>query len=116
MKLKTDFEELYPNSEILNKYDDDDVVVNLKKLYFETNKKFILIIDEWDYIITNKKFSVEEHDNYIIFLRYLIKDRSYLAFVFMTGITAITKKLSQSSLKCFSEYTMINDKNYYKYF
>jgi len=59
MKLKTDFEELYPNSEILNKYDDDDVVVNLKKLYFETNKKFILIIDEWDYIITNKSFQLK---------------------------------------------------------
>ncbi|KAG4082966.1 hypothetical protein H8356DRAFT_1319132 [Neocallimastix lanati (nom. inval.)] len=112
-KLKIDIEELFPNSKVLKDYD-DDIVYNLKKLYLETDKKFILVIDEWDYIITNKKFTDKERYNYIDFLKYLIKDNSYLAFVYMTGITEITKYLY--SLNCFTEYTMINDKNYYKYF
>jgi hypothetical protein len=34
----------------------------------------------------------------------------------MTGITAIAKELSRSTLNCFKEYTMLNDKKYYKYF
>ncbi|KAL6602417.1 hypothetical protein U3516DRAFT_815693 [Neocallimastix sp. 'constans'] len=114
-KLKTDIEELFPNSKVLKDYD-DDIVLNLKKLYKKTNKKFILVIDEWDYIITNKKFTDKERYDYINFLKYLIKDRSYLAFVYMTGITTITKELSQSSLNCFSEYTMLNDNQYYEYF
>jgi len=34
----------------------------------------------------------------------------------MTGITAIAKELSQSTLNCFREYTMLNDKKYFQYF
>ncbi|KAG4082964.1 hypothetical protein H8356DRAFT_1749639 [Neocallimastix lanati (nom. inval.)] len=114
-KLKTDIEELFPNSKVLKDYD-DDIVYNLKKLYLETDKKFILVIDEWDYIITNKKFTDKERYNYIDFLKYLIKDNSYLAFVYMTGITPIAKELSQSTLNCFMEYTMLNDEKYFQYF
>ncbi|KAG4083357.1 hypothetical protein H8356DRAFT_1065047 [Neocallimastix lanati (nom. inval.)] len=114
-KLKIDIKKLYPNSEVLNEYD-DDIVVNFQNLYLETEKKFILVIDEWDYIITNKEFSDKERNNYINFLKYLIKDNSFLAFAYMTGITPIAKKLSQSTLNCFSEYTMLNDDQYYKYF
>ncbi|KAG4097810.1 hypothetical protein H8356DRAFT_412454 [Neocallimastix lanati (nom. inval.)] len=112
-KLKIDIEELNPNSKVLKNYD-DDIVVNLKNLYLETDKKFILVIDEWDYIITNKKFTDKERYNYIYFLKYLIKDNSYLAFVYMTGITAITKYLY--SLNCFTEYNILNDNQYYEYF
>ncbi|KAG4083392.1 hypothetical protein H8356DRAFT_1749548 [Neocallimastix lanati (nom. inval.)] len=101
-KLKTDIEELFPNYKVLNDYD-VDIVYNLKKLYLETDKKFIL-------------FSDKERNNYINFLKYLIKDSSFLAFVYMTGITAIAKELSQSTLNCFREYTMLNDKKYFKYF
>jgi len=115
MDLKTDIEELYPNSKVLNTYK-DNIVYNLKKLYLETDKKFILVIDEWDYIITSKKFTDKERKEYINFLKYLIKDHTYLAFVYITGITPIAKELSQSTLNCFREYTMLNDKKYYKYF
>ncbi|ORY13448.1 hypothetical protein LY90DRAFT_518179 [Neocallimastix californiae] len=114
-KLKIDIEELNPNSKVLKEYD-DDIVVNLQNLYLETDKKFILVIDEWDYIITNKKFTDKERNYYINFLTYLFKDNSYLAFVYMTGITAIAKELSKSSLNYFKEYTMLNDKKYFEYF
>jgi hypothetical protein len=97
MKLKIDVKKLLPNSKVLKEYD-DDIVVNVQNLYLETDKKFILVIDEWDYIITSKRFTDKEHDDYINFLTYLIKGNSYLAFVYMKGITAIAKELSQSSL------------------
>ncbi|ORY10777.1 hypothetical protein LY90DRAFT_677959 [Neocallimastix californiae] len=114
-KLKRDIKKLFPNSEVLKEYD-DDIVYNLQNLYLENDKKFILIIDEWDYIITSKRFTDKERKEYINFLKYLIKDHTYLVFVYMTGITAIAKELSQSTLNCFKEYTMLNDKKYYKYF
>ncbi|KAG4097821.1 hypothetical protein H8356DRAFT_1275079 [Neocallimastix lanati (nom. inval.)] len=114
-KLKRDIKKLFPNSEVLKEYD-DDIVYNLQNLYLENDKKFILIIDEWDYIITSKRFTDKERKEYINFLKYLIKDHTYLVFVYMTGITAIAKELSQSTLNCFREYTMLNDKKYYKYF
>ena len=34
----------------------------------------------------------------------------------MTGILPIAKQLSQSTLNCFDEYSMLSDKTYYKYF
>ena len=87
-----------------------------KKLYNETKEKFVIIIDEWDYIISNKLYTDEERDEYIAFLKDLIKDKSYVAFTYMTGILPIAKELNQSTINCFDEYTMLNDEEYYKYF
>jgi len=82
----------------------------------ETGEKFIIIINEWDYIIVNDKFSFNEKNDNIAFLKNLIKDQAYLAFVYMTGILPIAKELSQSTLNCFKEYSMLEDKKYYQYF
>ncbi|ORY65568.1 hypothetical protein LY90DRAFT_700724 [Neocallimastix californiae] len=37
-------------------------------------------------------------------------------FAYMTGILPISKQLSQSTINCFTEYSMLNDKDYYQYF
>jgi hypothetical protein len=79
-------------------------------------EKFIVIIDEWDYIIANNKFSSEEQRKYLSFLKDLIKDQPYNAFVYMTGILPIAKQLSQSTLNCFTEYSILEDDKYYQYF
>ncbi|ORX76571.1 hypothetical protein BCR32DRAFT_303752 [Anaeromyces robustus] len=113
--LKNDIKKLYPNSEILKNYN-DKIFKNLQSLSSELIEQFVLIIDEWDYIITNKKFSYDERNRYISFLKDLIKDKSYNAFTYMTGITPIAKELSQSSINCFNEYSMLNDDMYYQYF
>jgi len=113
--LKQDIEDLFPNSEIL-KYYNENICTNLERVYNETGEKFIIIIDEWDYIISNRLFTYEERDKYISFLKDLIKDREYVAFVYMTGILPIAKELSQSTLNCFTEYCMLNDEKYFKYF
>ena len=114
-KLKEDVEELFPDSKVLKKYK-DTIYENLKYLCNETGEQFILIIDEWDYIITSSKFSHDDKDKYISFLKDLIKDQGYIAFTYMTGITAISKELSHSTLNCFDEFSMLNDKEYFQYF
>jgi len=114
-KLEKDFKMLNPDLDLLKDYS-NNIIYNLERFNDETNEKFILIIDEWDYIISNEKFSIKERNVYISFLCSLIKNKGYIAFVYMTGILPIAKELSQSTLNCFDEYSMLDDDMYYKYF
>ncbi len=66
--------------------------------------------------IVKNKFTLEKKEKYLSFLRALIKNRSYIAFVYMTGILPIAKELTQSTLNCFDEYSMLEDEEYYQYF
>eukprot|EP00833_Pecoramyces_ruminatium_P011107 jgi/Orpsp1_1/1185139/evm.model.c7180000092479.1 len=56
----------------------------IKKIYYSTVRKIVIIIDEWDYV-----FRVEYDDDskkkYIDFLLLLIKDNDELALTYMTG-------------------------------
>ncbi|ORX65568.1 hypothetical protein BCR32DRAFT_286471 [Anaeromyces robustus] len=61
-------------------------------------------------------FTPDDKVKYIRFLKSLIKDKSYSAFAYMTGISPIAKEFSQSTLNCFDEYSMLKDKKYYQYF
>ncbi|ORX64853.1 hypothetical protein BCR32DRAFT_297922 [Anaeromyces robustus] len=106
-----DIKKIYPETDVLN-----DILDNIQNMYEETGEKFIIIIDEWDYLISNNDFSPEEKVEYIRFLKDLIKDKGYLAFAYMTGITPIAKEFSQSTLNCFTEYSMLDDDKYYQYF
>ncbi|ORX65546.1 hypothetical protein BCR32DRAFT_330350, partial [Anaeromyces robustus] len=110
--FKEDYEKLYPGTEVSC----DSIVKNLEKIYDETGESFIIIIDEWDSIIFNNKFTPDEKVQYLGFLKSLIKDQGYSAFAYMTGILPITKEFSQSTLNCFDEYSMLNDDEYYQYF
>jgi len=114
-ELKEDIEELYPNSKVLKNYN-KEISKNLEKLNNEIGIDFILIIDEWDYIIAYNRFTRKEQDEYISFLKDLIKDQGYAAFVYITGILPLAKELTQSTINCFSEYSMLDDEEYYQYF
>ena len=113
--LKEDIEELYPDSKLLNKYS-KNICINLARLNNEIDVDFVIIIDEWDYILANNKFSFNDQGRYISFLKDLIKGKGYARFVFMTGILPLAKQLKQSTLNCFKEYSMLKDKKYYNYF
>ncbi|KAG4091459.1 hypothetical protein H8356DRAFT_604864 [Neocallimastix lanati (nom. inval.)] len=113
--LKKDIKDLYPNSNILKKYS-RKIYKNLQEVFVAIKEKFIIIIDEWDYIISNNLFTPKEQKKYIAFLKNLIKDQVYVAFVYMTGILPIAKQMTQSTINCFNEYSMLNDKDYYQYF
>ena len=72
-----------------------------------TNEKFIFILDEWDYIFSHNLF--EEHQNdFLEFLRNLLKDKPYVALAYMTGVLPIKKYSEGSALNMFTEYSMTN--------
>jgi hypothetical protein len=114
-KLKYDIKNTFPNYSVLEDFG-SIINDNLLILSSKIKEKFIVIIDEWDYIIANNKFSSEEQRKYLSFLKDLIKDQPYNAFVYMTGILPIAKQLSQSTLNCFTEYSILEDDKYYQYF
>ncbi len=49
-----------------------------------TDKQFIFIIDEWDYIFSHELYP-EHYGDFLEFLRELLKDKPYVALVYMTG-------------------------------
>ena len=93
-------------------FDSDD---SLNRLLLKTREKFIFIFDEWDYIFNNNLF--EEHQNdYLEFLRNLLKDQPYVAVCYMTGVLPIKKYSSGSALNMFDEFTFLQDRIFGEYF
>ncbi|WP_297635983.1 AAA family ATPase [uncultured Clostridium sp.] len=88
---------------------------SLSRLLNKTGEKFIFIIDEWDYIFNNNLF-IENQNNFLEFLRNLLKDQPYVALCYMTGVLPIKKYSSGSALNMFDEHTMLSDMIYGDYF
>ena len=55
---------------------------------------FVFIIDEWDCIFRKKAKDENAQIAYLDFLRNLLKDRSYVALAYMTGILPIKNTVS----------------------
>ena len=111
--ITEDLKEMCPDLKIIPQmelYDIFDQVFKRKK------EGFIFIIDEWDYIFNNNLFTEEERDSFITFLKNLLKGKSYVKLVYMTGILPVAKYFDGSTLNMFDECTMINDKTFDKYF
>ncbi|SHK20079.1 AAA family ATPase [Tepidibacter formicigenes] len=88
---------------------------SIPDMIYDTGEKFIFIFDEWDYIFNNNLF--EEHQNdFLEFLRNLLKDQPYVALVYMTGVLPIKKYSSGSALNMFDEYTFLKDRIFGEYF
>ncbi len=80
----------------------------LSHIYSKKKEKFVFIIDEWDCIFREKKVTEEGYAEYLDFLRNLLKDRTYVALAYMTGILPIKKYGSHSALNMFTEFSMTN--------
>lgn len=106
--LKRDIKEKYPHI-------DPEQYFNLSSMLQDTNDKFIFIFDEWDYIFNNNLF-IEHQNDFLEFLRNLLKDQPYVALAYMTGVLPIKKYSSGSALNMFDEFTMLNDMLYGDYF
>ena len=106
--IKRDIANSYPHINV-------DEFYNISSMLKATNEKFIFIFDEWDYIFNNHLF--EEHQNdFLEFLRNLLKDRPYVALAYMTGVLPIKKYSTGSALNMFDEFTMLDDLQYGRYF
>lgn len=84
------------------------MIGSLMDIYGETSDSFIFIIDEWDCIFRENRDNTEEQKIYLDFIRNLLKDQSYVALAYMTGILPIKKYGSHSALNMFDEFSMTN--------
>ena len=82
----------------------------LDKVFIQLKVPFVFIIDEWDCIFRKNKFNTESQTLYLDFLRNLLKDQSYVALAYMTGILPIKKYGEHSAINVFYEYSMTNAK------
>ncbi len=112
----TDYLEQEVLEEIREKYgefliqQDIGLSAALRRIYAKTGREFIILIDEWDCVMREKKEEEELQKQYLDFLRNLLKDREYVALVYMTGILPVKKYGSHSALNMFLEYSMTDQK------
>lgn len=106
--IKTDIKELYPHI-------NPDDYYNTAFMLSATNDKFIFIFDEWDYIFSNNLFEENQND-FLEFLRNILKDQPYVALAYMTGVLPIKKYSSGSALNMFDEFTFLKDRKFGEYF
>ncbi|MGL5084679.1 MAG: AAA family ATPase, partial [Clostridium sp.] len=88
---------------------------SLSRILEKSKEKFIFIFDEWDYIFTNNLFEENQND-YLEFLRQLLKDQPYVALAYMTGVLPIKRYSSGSALNMFDEFTFLKDRKFGEYF
>jgi len=83
----------------------------LSRIYDETGNKFVIIIDEWDVFIRDDANNKKVQEEYIQFLRSLLKGAQatkYIALAYLTGILPIVREKTQSALNNFTEYTILD--------
>lgn len=85
-------------------------------LYTKSNRGFIFIIDEWDYIFNNNLFSEDDRKEFLRFLEDLLKDRPYIELAYMTGVLPIAKYSAGSALNMFLEFNIMTDHTYDRFF
>lgn len=109
-------------SELIKHYPDsfaDKNELYLNEALPKTGRKFIFIIDEWDFPINKYKDDASFVKKYLNLLRTLFKETScanHISLVYMTGILPLSQFDSQSSLKIFTEISMINQGPFAKYY
>jgi len=110
-RLISDIKELWPDIKT-----NDNVPDMLEQIYSKTGEGFIFIIDEWDYIFNNNLFTEQDRNRFLLFLKDLLKDKSYVDLCYMTGVLPIAKYSTGSALNMFDECTFLNDIEYYNFY
>lgn len=95
----------YPN---VDYFDRSDLVESMKDIYAAYRQSFVFIIDEWDCIFREYKQDKTAQEQYLDFLRDLLKDKVYISLAYMTGILPIKKYGTHSALNMFDEFSMID--------
>ena len=97
---------------------DKDKDYSLPEAIFCLKKRFIFIIDEWDFVFREYPNNSNLHENFINLLRALFKGvgENFVELVYMTGILPIARYNTQSALNNFNEYTILKSSNYSQYY
>lgn len=88
----------------------------MQDVYDETQRSFIILIDEWDCLFREYEHNIEAQKRYLDFLRSWLKDRPFVCMAYMTGILPVKKYGSHSALNMFSEYSMTDPGDLAPYF
>ena len=112
--IKSDIQELFPDLHLsVNEF---DLFGALNDAYSVRGARFCFVMDEWDSMFYNKKFTKDDQDSFLMFLKQLLKDKPYVEIAYMTGVLPIAKYSSGSELNMFIEYNAISDPKFDKYF
>ena len=80
----------------------------MQDVYQETQRPFVIVIDEWDCIFREYPHDTAAQRKYLDFLRDWLKDKAYIGLAYMTGILPVKKYGTHSALNMFTEYSMEN--------
>lgn len=89
---------------------------NLLTVFEKTGETFVFVFDEWDAVFHMPFISKIKQQEYLSFLKNLLKDQVYVGFAYMTGVLPIAKYSSGSELNMFVEYDMTVMKRFSNYF
>lgn len=112
--IKADLEAAYPDLEMDQSKSLWDILMRVCTM--ENGRRFIFIIDEWDMVFRLSWASREDKEDYLLFLRSLLKGKPYVELAYMTGILPIVKYSDGSELNMFVEYQMTTMEKYSEYF
>ena len=110
-RILADLMRSYPDA-----VDTEQLIWAMMDVYARTNRPFIILIDEWDCLFREYAHNTDAQKKYLDFLRAWLKDQSYVALAYMTGILPIKKYGSHSALNMFTEYSMTNPGNLAEFF
>ena len=111
--IKEDLLEEFPELELKEEMSLWDI---LAKIFQKTNRKFMFIMDEWDAVFHMPFIFQKERQEYLLFLKNLLKDQVYVELAYMTGILPIAKYSAASELNMFVEYNMATRERFSSYF
>lgn len=89
-------------------FDDADMIRSIQDVAMSSRRRFVIVIDEWDCIFREYPHDDAAQRRYLDFLRDWLKDKTYVALAYMTGILPIKKYGTHSALNMFDEYSMEN--------
>ncbi|MCD8022710.1 MAG: AAA family ATPase [Lachnospiraceae bacterium] len=89
-----------------------DFMSYLEDAFTQTGISFVFIIDEWDCVFRVFPKDTNAQTQYLDYLRFLLKDQSYVALAYMTGILPIKKYGEHSALNMFTEIAITNPMEY----
>ena len=81
-----ELKEAYPNSEISTS---EFLDLALQEVYNYSKVPFVVVIDEWDWIMREKKEDPDSLKKYLEWLKAIFKDKPYIGLACMTGILHI---------------------------
>ena len=111
--LIRDIEEAYPE---INVETNTAVWDILSQVFNRTGHKFIFVMDEWDAVFHMSFVTEKDRENYLLFLKLLLKGQSYVELAYMTGVLPVAKYSDGSELNMFLEYNMATRVRFSEYF